>query len=1351
MTTGAPPALRGYRLQHLYTLFRLLTDAARGGYSIQLEGTEDLEIFDETGGLLEAIQVKARESAPLTPSSLRTRSGESFFARAMSRLRTAPGSVQHVVSYGDVGPSLRLLETASDTARAALKTYELEDGAADQFSDAFRVTVVDEAEIERAVFEQLSLTVTGAKPEVAFLYLSGWLFRAMEDRQRVTAADVQARLLAVGQYVAEERAHHDEWFRTIRPLVEREIGEEERDTLAQQFYDGVSARFDHVVAGVDVRREATLDAIRSGFEQSNVVVICGASGQGKTALACRYLLDAPPAQWRFEVAELQDLRHAQNVVLALRAHARTGVHSVVWLDVTPRAMAWAQVVDGIRDLQDVQVLVTIREEDWTRAKNAGAAPDCTEIELALEQDEAEVVFADLQRRRVSGEFLDFKDAWAQFGQRGPLLEFTYLVTRGEALRKRLESQIHRLNEEVRRRELEPAELDLLRRIAVASSEGGRVLLKDAVAALALAAPGRTVALFEKEYLIRVSEDRLYAEGLHPIRSQLTAMLLTQDDLEPSWLDSAIAVLPVIDEPDIERFLLHVFAHRPQAEADAVAAFLQTFRPRGATGAAGIVRALLWRGMQQYRAENTAIIEEIRAHVGGAEIAWGILDPAGLAQFNLGLRKNLDEIFGMVPAQREWYAQLRPRVPSNATVFDGARRWLATAGLHVLALTSADWSAVAELVFWQVSWGSDGTKEIATTAERLLTTHESVPLETCADVVLAMSFQGPDARPAIFERLRQELVTRFQRETATFAITNDGDGVMAHYVLPPQSAATAALHDQTIRRVDLLRRLFPDESGFGARAHAVPGMEVFEHDPSHKENIPEWSFPVPWPARVHALFAHSTRLTLPWGDYASAVLDVRRRVVALARDVVAALRKYFGRDKPKPIFELGVDLDEWLAVDRALQRLPRFPNSAVDDFGYELKFRSSVRSVEANDDMAPYQTALNTYANALADFMSNVLPFLRANADFGRPTTDGVARAQAVLREYAAHMTVHMPTSRLAEAVKALRPFQDAYRARFERFAEGQLSMLEEEERTWLWSLWAIWYQFAYDPRQYLNDAARESRSKIEAVAAKYRKELVRQLQALDAFRATIHAEIDRWTHGAGVWITVDVDEASGAEPALLSVVEKTIEVVRPPADFESLERYALDLTWGDVHFVTLVRGKALEPLCRTLNIATLPQPGEDLPAWRLLPQEIDDAVWKRLEIATHPAALAASARQIRTEAALALMQVGALLSLEDAPDPDPAGGPVLEQHWRAATAEVSDHLRRANELAGTLPAALFDDGAASMGNLTDFLTKLADMTEAAAPRAFEPLKMVSDNISGQLVSALDQVVAKAVDAELSPT
>jgi len=49
-------------------------------------------------------------------------------------------------------------------------------------------------------------------------------------------------------------------------------------------------------------------------------------------------------------------------------------------------------------------------------------------------------------------------------------------------------------------------------------------------------------------------------------------------------------------------------------------------------------------------------------------------------------------------------------------------------------------------------------------------------------------------------------------------------------------------------------------------------------------------------------------------------------------------------------------------------------------------------------------------------------------------------------------TPHLPTWRLADAVKALRLFQREYRSRFERFAHDALTSLEEEERTWLWNL-----------------------------------------------------------------------------------------------------------------------------------------------------------------------------------------------------------------------------------------------------------------------------------------------------------
>lgn len=106
---GASAALKGYRLQHLYSLFRILGDDASPPRQFQLEGTEDLEIFDDAGRLLEAIQVKARSSAPLTPSALTTNRGESFFRRAVERLERDPASRQRVISFGDVGPSLLAL------------------------------------------------------------------------------------------------------------------------------------------------------------------------------------------------------------------------------------------------------------------------------------------------------------------------------------------------------------------------------------------------------------------------------------------------------------------------------------------------------------------------------------------------------------------------------------------------------------------------------------------------------------------------------------------------------------------------------------------------------------------------------------------------------------------------------------------------------------------------------------------------------------------------------------------------------------------------------------------------------------------------------------------------------------------------------------------------------------------------------------------------------------------------------------------------------------------------------------------------------------------------------------------
>src|SRR3989442_614604 len=113
MSSDATPAYRGYRLQALYTLWRILESEDSAHLIFQPEGYEDLAIFDSKETLLEVVQVKAHEgdlglSSLLPPKpkpgSLPRR--DSFFYRAASLLKTNPQLEISIVSFGTIGSEL---------------------------------------------------------------------------------------------------------------------------------------------------------------------------------------------------------------------------------------------------------------------------------------------------------------------------------------------------------------------------------------------------------------------------------------------------------------------------------------------------------------------------------------------------------------------------------------------------------------------------------------------------------------------------------------------------------------------------------------------------------------------------------------------------------------------------------------------------------------------------------------------------------------------------------------------------------------------------------------------------------------------------------------------------------------------------------------------------------------------------------------------------------------------------------------------------------------------------------------------------------------------------------------------
>lgn len=97
---------RGYRLQALYTLFRLLEPKDDATLVFQPEGKEDLAIFDSGDNLLEVIQVKAHLSDDLVLSSFAPHKRDSFFYRTASLLKSWPLLKIGIASFGKIGPEM---------------------------------------------------------------------------------------------------------------------------------------------------------------------------------------------------------------------------------------------------------------------------------------------------------------------------------------------------------------------------------------------------------------------------------------------------------------------------------------------------------------------------------------------------------------------------------------------------------------------------------------------------------------------------------------------------------------------------------------------------------------------------------------------------------------------------------------------------------------------------------------------------------------------------------------------------------------------------------------------------------------------------------------------------------------------------------------------------------------------------------------------------------------------------------------------------------------------------------------------------------------------------------------------
>ncbi|MEA2489597.1 MAG: hypothetical protein QOH21_1389 [Acidobacteriota bacterium] len=1191
---GVPSALRAFRLQHLYTLDRLFHDPAVANGTIQLDGAEELEILDARGRRVEMIQVKAHAGTPLLPTDLGTTTGEPYFRRAFERFRSDPTAIQRVVTFGPIDLTLRVLSGASGhptgESRIFIERFGFSWNQTNEWRPLFHIDILDEAGLEARVLCTVGQSVPMPEAEEAFLYLSAWLARTMEKRRRVTAVEARERLRAIARYEADTRSHGAEWFATLRRFEDAE--------------------------GAESRADA--------FGSSKVLVIHGGAPLAREAAGREQLLTGTPSAWRFLVHP-QEGGGTAALVQKVLLHARAvGVPLLLWWNVTPRDTSWVALVEELRQLADVQLVVTITEREWLRARNAGGT----------------VMFADIA-----------------------------------------------LGDE--------------------ATEGDDVLTR----------------------------------------------LLRGEDVEPSWSAAAIALLPELDDRDLAPLLMFAITDRPAEDTAAILEAISTYTPRTWTAAAAVLRALMVHAGYRYARDHQELIAEAQGQIAVWEAAWGVLDPVDITRVVPSLANGLQTIFDATDEMHEWHEGFATRKPSTEEVFREAFAWLRTVTLPPPPTTASEWSDAAEVAFWAGFWDVADPKAFAPLEEQLRDGGGDLPLATLADVLFAFWC----IKDLDIEAAQLKALARFREETRSVAIQSDGTTATVHYLPPQGDDGTLDLDREATSRMDLLRRLLPDQEFYAAQGYGniyASAPHIFADDPSKRDATPVDKFPVPWVLRMQLFFMRTGRYQQrrnPWEQYAEDMVALRRRVANIANRITAGLQTYFRGEKPKSIFELGIEQEEWRSLIEDLGTLPKLPNSQIDEWGFELTHQGETRTCGSRNEHGPLLSAVHAYMSAVQKFIRDSWPFFLTHPWIGRGPKEAVAKAEEFLRE---NTKLHsgLAVQHLAAAVNALADLQREFRLRFERLVDAQeLEELENDERQRFWAMWTLWHPFATRPRQKFGDARKEAPAAVEERIASRRRSLRKRMRELETSKVEIYAERPRWSEGAGLWLTFDVEKPEDVVPGFAYALSHTVDVLRPPADLHAFDRHVLDLVWGYVHLVPLVRGQSLTRAKWTFSIEDLPVSGGTLQgAWNLLPVKMHDELWETLEVPEWPSTVAADAKKLEDETRAAKITLDLLLHMPTAPISDERGRAILAGYATEMVAKSGRHLHAAAMAAeraklALLPEDLIDATLA----LRTALAALYDALSDLAPTAWEPIAALRDAMMVKAVTPAETISEAWTAAELA--
>ncbi|AWM13258.1 hypothetical protein DI487_04855 [Flavobacterium sediminis] len=970
---SAISALKGYRTQFLYSLYRILSNHNEE-YIFKVEGKyEDLDILDSSYKYIETIQIK-NKGETLSFSDMFSKK-DSFFKRAEELVLQDPDVIVKIVSFNKISDDLTDKEKLNKKLqKKGFKKINIDKTLTSYCSPE----IVDEETLVNKIISIIKSYNIFTNPEIALELLLFWIYKSGENQKEIRTKNLFEDLNKIGKFLSEQSSFNNQFGNSIIPLSIKSLKNEDTNLLHKGFYYGVSAKFEHILANLDVVRNEKLEIINSSLKKTNIFFIHGASGQGKSTLAYRYLHNYVDSNTAYELKLSDRLGEVFETINCLDSLSKGLKFPItLYIDVSPENNYWNEVLKELSTKSNLNFLITIRQEDWNRT-SLGVDFDFDDLELTFDKKEAEIIYKSLSEYKLDLKFTDFEESWLQHGERGMLLEYVYLLNQGDKLKVRLQNQVRRLEKENRIDELE-----ILRFVCLCDSYSSKINYVALITSLNIniGISNSFVDLLENEYLLKFNENKKYLTGLHPIRSKLLCEILFSEndyiDIN-HYIDKSLSL---IDEKDLQIFLLNSFDNGYSVETLNIQ--LTNIQLNSFTGLNNVFNALLWKGIYDFIfIKNKVVFDTLYNNYRGL---WNFIIPYDYSEVTSGALHDLFKEY--IPKEvNENIEKIQSQFTPKEDVYEYVKIWLENKkSFNSECFLDTDLSSLGRFLFWISHLKLNDKVKVNLNKDNIikLIQANNTSLGNISELILGLEYYKS------YDKLLLDIKTyAISNLRSRYNIINLDiqEHIECVYFYNPvdfednSNSGNNFFNDRTMEIIDLLRNVFPFKEkynivGIGKNFFGIN----MPYDPSEK-SIENKNLPIPYLVQINVLinnlYLYQYRYE-SWSKYIEAIQAKRNKYNELSSKLINSFSDYFRTNN----FKFFIDIISEIELEiKKIKTIP-LPKNISDNWGYisEGKSRNTItENQESHEDKQIKSISLIKYESfrkAQRDYFSSIENFL----------------------------------------------------------------------------------------------------------------------------------------------------------------------------------------------------------------------------------------------------------------------------------------------------------------------------------------------------------------------------------------